>query len=212
MRRLTGKSLGAFWNERFSGPLDLDLWIGLPESAIGRVARLYPGKASPSDFEEGFYREFNRAGSITQRAFGSPRGLRSVQEMNDPKAWQAGGVGTASALAKFYQVLLGHLPGPLSPEILAVMRRRRIQGDDRVLIKPTAFGVGCQLDPLDATDRKLRTLYGPSPEGFGHPGAGGSHAFGDPDTGISFGYVMNQMELSVMPGRRSTVLVDALYG
>lgn len=217
MRRLTGKSLGAFWNERFSGPLDLDLWIGLPESAIGRVARLYPGKASPGDFEEEFYREFNRAGSITQRAFGSPRGLRSVQEMNDPKAWQAGfpamgGVGTASALAKFYQVLVGHLPGPLSPEILAVMRRRRIQGDDRVLIKPTAFGIGCQLDPLDAMGRKLRTLYGPSPDGFGHPGAGGSHAFGDPDTGISFGYVMNQMELSVMPGRRSTVLVDALYG
>ena len=217
MRRLTGGSLGAFWNDRFARPLDLDFWIGLPESANPRVARLYPGKASPGDFVEGFYKEFNREGSVTQRAFGSPRGLRSVQEMNDPKAWHAGfpamgGVGTASALAKFYQMVLGNLPGPLSPEIRAAMMNRRIDGQDKVLVKPTSFAVGCQLDPLDASGVKLRSLFGPSPEGFGHPGAGGSHAFGDPDSGISFGYVMNQMELSVMPGRRSTVLVDALYG
>jgi CubicO group peptidase (beta-lactamase class C family) len=217
VRRLTGRTLGAFWNERFARPLDLDFWIGLPESADPRVARLYPGKAGPNDFEQGFYKEFNRAGSVTQRAFGSPRGLRSVQEMNDPKAWRAGfpamgGVGTASALAKFYQVLLGHLPGPLRPEVRAVMMRRRIEGDDRVLIKPTAFAVGSQLDPLDADGRKLRSLYGPALDGFGHPGAGGSHAFADPDLGVSFAYTMNQMELSVMPGRRSTVLVEALYG
>ncbi|MBK1828942.1 serine hydrolase domain-containing protein [Haloferula rosea] len=217
MRRLTGKTLGAFWNDRFARPLDLEFWIGLPESAQPRVARLYPGKASPNDFEEGFYKEFNRAGSVTQRAFGSPRGLRSVQEMNDPKAWGAGfpamgGVGTASALAKFYQVLLGNIPGPLSASVRRAMMTRLVDGDDRVLVKPTAFAVGCQLDPLDSAGRKIRSLYGPSLDGFGHPGAGGSHAFGDPESGISFGYVMNQMELSVMPGRRSTVLVDALYG
>ncbi|MGE9271428.1 MAG: serine hydrolase domain-containing protein [Verrucomicrobiales bacterium] len=216
VRRLAGTTLGAFWNERFAKPLDLEFWIGLPESEHRRVATLYPGKASPSDFEAGFYREFNRVGSVTQRAFGSPRGVRSVQEMNDPKAWSAGfpamgGVGTASALAKFYQVLLGHLPGPLSDEARRMMVTRRVDGEDRVLVKPTAFGVGCQLDPLHAAGYKKRSLYGPSVEGFGHPGAGGSHAFGDPESGISFGYVMNQMELSVMPGKRSTMLVDALY-
>ena len=32
-----------------------------------------------------------------------------------------------------------------------------------------------------------------SPRSFGHPGAGGSIGFADPDTGISFGYVMNKM-------------------
>jgi CubicO group peptidase (beta-lactamase class C family) len=119
-----------------------------------------------------------------------------------------GGVGTASALAKFYQVLLGSIPGPLSAEIRGAMMARLVDGEDKVLVKPTAFAVGCQLDPLDESGRKLRSLYGPALDGFGHPGAGGSHAFGDPDSGISFGYVMNQMELSVMPGERCMGLVQ----
>ena len=46
---------------------------------------------------------------------------------------------------------------------------------------------------------------------FGHPGAGGSHALGDPATGISFAYVMNQMDLSVMPGVKCLEMVDALF-
>ena len=208
--------LGEFWRANFSAPLDLDFWIGLPESEHGRVGRLYPGKATPEDLNSGFYREFNTVGSMTQRAFGSPRGLRSVQEMNDPKAWGAalpalGGIGTASGLAKFYQVLLGHIEGPLEPAMLGALATRSVQGDDRVLMKPTAFGAGTQFDPLDAAGKKTRTLYGPVPASFGHPGAGGSHGFADPVNGLSFGYVMNQMELSVMPGKRCTALIDALY-
>ena len=46
---------------------------------------------------------------------------------------------------------------------------------------------------------------------FGHPGAGGSHAFADPENKISFAYVMNQMEQSVLPNEKSLRLVDAMY-
>ncbi|BCX48490.1 EstA family serine hydrolase [Haloferula helveola] len=217
VRRLTGMPLGRFWNEKVARPLALDFWIGLPESEMGRVARLYPGKAQAGDFEKGFYREFGREGSLTSRAFRSPRGLRSVQEMNEPDAWRAGfpamgGIGTASALAKFYQVVQGAIPGPFGAGVLGALAKRRCEGDDRVLIQPTAFSAGCQLDPLDDSGRKLRQLYGPEISSFGHPGAGGSHAFADPENGISFAYTMNQMELSVMPGRRSTRLIEALYG
>jgi CubicO group peptidase (beta-lactamase class C family) len=74
-----------------------------------------------------------------------------------------------------------------------------------------AFTCGCQQDPLSADGRKMRYLYGPDLRAFGHPGAGGSHAFGDPASGLSFAYVMNQMALSVMPGTRSTAMVDALF-
>jgi CubicO group peptidase (beta-lactamase class C family) len=216
LRRLTGRTLGEEWRDKIAAPLGLDFWIGLPESEWPRVARLYPGKAAAEDLESGFYREFNREGTLTRRAFGSPRGLHSVQEMNDPKAWAAGlpaqgGVGTASALAKFYQAAIGAIDSPLGGAVKRALAALRSTGDDRVLIQPTAFSCGCQLDPLDASGRKSRQLYGPSVHAFGHPGAGGSHAFGDPDSGVSFAYVMNQMELSVMPGPKSIGLVKALF-
>jgi CubicO group peptidase (beta-lactamase class C family) len=59
---------------------------------------------------------------------------------------------------------------------------------------------------------KLRQLYGPSLRAYGHPGAGGSLAFADPENGISFAYTMNQMEIGALPGERALGLVRALYG
>ncbi|BCU79407.1 serine hydrolase domain-containing protein [Luteolibacter sp. LG18] len=217
VRRLTGKTLGAFFREAIGAPLGLDFWIGLPESEQGRVATLYPGKADKSDLEEGFYSEFHKEGSLVRRAFSSPRGLHSVQEMNDPKAWSAGfpamgGVGTASALAKFYQAAIGAIDSPLSASVRAKLAATRVQGDDRILMRETCFTCGCQKDPVDAAGNKKRRLYGESVGAFGHPGAGGSHAFGDPETGLSFAYVMNQMELSVFPGPKSTDMIEALFG
>ena len=216
VRRLTGRTLGEEWREKIAAPLGLDFWIGLPEEEWPRLARLYPGEAAVEDLQSGFYKEFNAEGTLTRRAFGSPRGLHSVQEMNDPKAWAAGfpamgGVGTASALAKFYQAAIGAIDSPLGEPVKRALGTLRVSGDDRVLIQPTAFSCGCQLDPLDAAGCKARELYGPSVHAFGHPGAGGSHALGDPDSGVSFAYVMNQMELSVMPGPKSIGLVKALF-
>lgn len=216
LRRLTGRGLGVEWREKIAAPLGLDFWIGLPEQEWPRVARLYPGKAAAEDLQSGFYREFNAEGTLTRRAFTSPRGLHSVQEMNDPKAWAAGlpalgGVGTASALAKFYQAAIGAIDSPLGGRVRQALAGLRVSGADRVLVQETAFSCGCQLDPLDASGRKGRELYGPSSQAFGHPGAGGSHALGDPESGVSFAYVMNQMELSVMPGAKSLDLVKALF-
>ena len=216
VRRLTGQTLGSLWRQKIAEPLGLEFWIGLPEKEWPRVARLYPGKAAAEDLQSGFYREFNTEGTLSRRAFGSPRGLQSVQEMNDSKAWSAGfaamgGVGTASALAKFYQAAIGAIESPLTDKVKHALAEMRISGDDKVLIQPTAFSCGCQLDPLDSEGRKVRELYGPSLTAFGHPGAGGSHALGDPESGVSFAYVMNQMELSVLPGRKSVDMVQALF-
>ncbi|MFD0895014.1 beta-lactamase family protein [Luteolibacter ambystomatis] len=217
VRRLTGRTLGVHFREVLGEPLGLEFWIGLPESEHHRVATLYPGKADKSDLEEGFYSEFHKEGSLVRRAFSSPRGLHSVQEMNDPKAWSAGfpamgGIGTAQALAKFYQAAIGAIESPLSPSVRAALAETRIQGDDRILMRETVFTCGCQKDPLDEAGNKKRRLYGTSAGAFGHPGAGGSHAFGDPETGLSFAYVMNQMELSVFPGPKSTEMIEGLFG
>lgn len=215
VRRLTGRTLGECWREKIAEPLGLDFWIGLPESEWPRVCRLVPGRTSKSDAADGFYMEMAKAGTLTRRAFSSPRGLHSIAEMNNPKAWSAGfpafgGVCTASALAKFYQAVIGAISSPLSPAVRHALATPQISGDDKVLLRPTVFTCGAQLDPI-ADGKKLRQVFGPSVRAFGHPGAGGSHAFGDPASGISFAYTMNQMELNVMPGVRCLEMVEALF-
>ena len=215
VRRLDGRSLGQVWNEDIARPTGIDFWIGLPESEWGRVAKLIPGRAKASVFEEGFYAVFNTPGSLTRRAFSSPRGLHAIAEMNEPKAWAAalpamGGVGTARGLAKFYQLAIGAIDGLLSEGVRRALAGLRIQGEDKVLLRETAFTCGCQQDPVDAVGEKKRMVYGKSIAAFGHPGAGGSHGFGDSASGVSFAYVMNQMELSVMPGERCMGLVARL--
>jgi CubicO group peptidase (beta-lactamase class C family) len=67
------------------------------------------------------------------------------------------------------------------------------------------------MDPLDPSGKKIRSLLGPSLSAFGHPGAGGSLGFADPENRIGFGYVMNQMEVGVLPGIRAGALVGSLY-
>lgn len=216
VRILTGKPLGEIWRREFALPLGLDFWIGLPASEFHRVARLYPGKPGKNGPPDEFYREFSRPGSFTKRAFSSPVGLNAIHEMNEPRGWAAGipsmgGIGTAAALAKFYQVLLGHLPGPLSASSRRAIATPQSSGWDRVLLRPTTFTSGAQTDPLDDSGTKQRQIYGPEKSAFGHPGAGGSHAFAAPESGISFAYTMNAMELSVMPTARCLDLVSALF-
>jgi len=215
-RQITGEKIGYHFKHRIADPLEIEMWIGLPEEHHHRVGTLYPGKMDKSDLETGFYKEFNQSGSLVQKSFSSPKGLRAVHEMNHPKAWAAGfpamgGVATASALAKFYQAAIGEIEF-FSQDVLDWMATSQIMGDDRVLKTKTHFTCGFQKDPLDSFGQKLRNNYGASEDAFGHPGAGGSHAFGDPLCGISFAYTMNQMELSVLPGAKSIDIVQAIYG
>jgi CubicO group peptidase (beta-lactamase class C family) len=216
VRRLTGRTLGTYWRERIAEPCGIDFWIGLPEEHWPRVARLYPGKVSQDDLADSFYKHLTSSGSFTRRAFSSPAGMHAVQDMNEPGAWAAGfpaigGVGTAAALAKFYQILLGGLAGPFSDAVRCALATPVSRADDKVLLRPTVFSCGAQLDPVDGHGVKLRRIFGPSDSGFGHPGAGGSHAMADPLSGISFAYVMNQMNLGVMPGIKCTTMLDSLF-
>jgi CubicO group peptidase (beta-lactamase class C family) len=120
------------------------------------------------------------------------------------------GIGSASSLAKFYGMLAnaGEMEGRryFEPGTIALMTTTLTSGIDRIFQIPTAFSAGFMKDPPKAA----RRIFGPSPSAFGHPGAGGSHAFADPENGISFAYVMNQMEQSLLPNEKSLRLIDAL--
>ena len=214
VRRLTGQPLGHCWRQCFAEPLGLDFWIGLPPERLPEVAPLLAARAAPA--QDAFFKAFADPGSLTHRAFGSPRGLSSVSAMNSPEACTAsfpafGGIGSATALARFYAALACG-GGPLIPGgAVAAMPSRLENGFDRVLRLETAFSAGFMQDPLSTDEKKSRSTFGHSMRAFGHPGAGGSVAFAEPDLGIGFAYVMNQMEPGALPNPRSLLLIERMY-
>lgn len=210
VRRITGgESLGAYWRRVFAEPLQLDFWIGLPESLHGRVATMSGPRAGPAredDLE--FAAAFSDPTSATRRAFSTPPGISGPSQMNSPALRAAslpamGGIGSASALAAFYSMLAngGCANGIcfFRSRILQAMGTPLVRGYDAVLKRPVAFAAGFMLD------------FAPTlPSAFGHPGAGGSLAFADPCSGVAFAYVMNRMDAGAMPGPRCQRLVKAL--
>jgi len=216
VRRIAGKTLSQYWGEAFGKPLNLDFWIGLPEEENARVATVYAAKSGNPPKPKKFYSDLTTPGTLARKTFTSPYGLNSVSGMNTPAIRaQAivsfGGIGSASALAKFYSMLAngGKLDGQtfFLEKTIAWMTTVLADGMDRVFQIPTAFSAGFMKDPRNAK----RRLFGPSANAFGHPGAGGSHAFADHENRISFAYVMNQMEESLLPNEKSLRLVHAIY-
>ncbi len=217
VRRIAGKTLSKYWRKVFAEPLNLDLWIGLPEEQNRRVATVYAAKSGRPPEPKKFYSDLTKPCTLARKTFTSPYGLNSVSGMNTPairaqSIVSFGGIGTASALAKFYSMLAngGKLDGQtfFSEETIAWMTSVLADGMDRVFQIPTAFSAGFMKDPRNST----RRMFGMFPDAFGHPGAGGANAFADPENRLAFAYVMNQMEQQVLPNEKSLRLIDAIYG
>ena len=216
VRRIAGKTLSDYWQENFARPLSLDFWIGLPEKENPRVATMYAAKAGKSPEPKQFYADLITPGTLARKTFISPYGLHAITEMNNVSVRAQpivsfGGIGSASSLAKFYAMLAngGKSDGQtfFSGTTIKWMTTTLADGIDLVFQIPTAFSAGLMKDPQNAA----RRMFGPSQKSFGHPGAGGSHAFADPENKIAFAYVMNQMEQSLLPNEKSLRLVDAIY-
>jgi CubicO group peptidase (beta-lactamase class C family) len=217
IRRLARRTASEYWRTVFAEPLGLDIWIGLPLEQNSRVATIYAAKTGKPPEPAAFYADLTKPGTLAHRTFGSPHGLHSISGMNRPEVRaQAfvsfGGIGSARALAKFYAMLAsgGEMEGRtfFTGETLDRMTHTLADGVDRVFQIPTAFSAGFMKDSITAP----RRIFGPSATAFGHPGAGGSHAFADPENNLSFAYVMNQMEQTVLPNEKALGLVGALYG
>jgi CubicO group peptidase (beta-lactamase class C family) len=225
VRRIAGRPLAEYWRQIFGEPLKLDLWIGLPERENPRVATMYAAKAGKPPEPKQFYTDLITPGTLARKTFTSPYGLHAVNAMNNISVRAQpivsfGGIGSASSLAKFYAMLANGGAWEdrqfFSHETLRWMTTTLADGIDRVFQIPTAFSAGFMKNAQQSMRRIFGKIY---PEGqsngltssFGHPGAGGSHAFADPENKIAFAYVMNQMEQSLLPTEKSLRLVDAIY-
>ncbi len=216
VRQIDGRTIGDYWRDIFAGPLDLDLWIGLPTAENYRTATVYAARATANSTADPFYRALVTPGTLQHRVFGSPRGLAAVSAMNQPEnrarsIASLGAVGNAVSLAKFYMMLASggvwESHRFFYPDSISWMTKTLAAGPDKVFEIPTAFSAGFMKDAPESP----RPLFGPSELSFGHPGAGGSHAFADPEHRIAFAYVMNQMERSIFPTDKSLRLLKELY-
>ena len=190
-RRRPAPPVATYWRETFAEPLGLDYWIGLPDDEAHRAATIYAARVGGAASTGAFYEALADEKSLTR-------------------------IGSARALGKFYGMLAngGALDGRtfFPAHALAWMSTRLVTGPDRILCLDTAFSAGFMQDPVDAEGRKTRRLFGPSARAFGQPGAGGGHAFADPENGVAFAYLMNQMEIGVLPNVKSLSMVEAVYG
>ena len=58
---------------------------------------------------------------------------------------------------------------------------------------------------------EARFAFGPNEGAFGHPGAGGSVGFADPQARLGFGYVANRMGSEIAIDPRPQALIEAVY-
>ena len=173
---------------------------------------LFPGRIPPGAVEippqvRANWSEIYRAQVIP--ALTDPANRQKVQELfaitgapfdpNNPHTIKSTARGVLG-----YNIFATGDGGVFCGAVRAAAETTLVDGPDLVLHLPTAFSTGFQKDPLGPDGRKRRQHYGPSLRAFGHPGAGGSLAFADPESRIGFAYVMNLVAPGVMPGERAS--------
>lgn len=213
VRRVSGKSLGTFFKDEIANPLDLDFFIGLPDSEFHRVSKMIPYAPSQDDVPTDFVKALmSDPTSIQFLALFNSGGF----VFDSAEAWKAeigggGGISNARALQKMYANLIG-AQALLSAERIEDMRHLSAStSNDRTLLIPTRFGQGFMLsmDNRHLTGQGNSAIIGA--KAFGHVGMGGSVGFGDPEFGLAFGYTMNLMGGGILLNERGQSLVDAAY-
>ena len=149
IRRISGKSLGQFFNEEIAEPLNLDYWIGLPESHDHRVAKVTPFTSSPTDKPSKFADTFRNDLSSMQRLSLTNTGGYDYNSTDTYRS-ELGGVGgitNARSLAKMMSPLAKNDETLLSKEGVKRLSKSNMRSDiDSMLLLPTNFSEGFMLN------------------------------------------------------------------
>jgi CubicO group peptidase (beta-lactamase class C family) len=203
VRRITGRTLGAFFREEVAAPLGADFHIGFGAEHDRRVGLLIPPPPAP----------LTRAaeGSVSARTFRSPP---LVAAASHSRAWRAaeipaaGGHGNARSVAMIQGALAngGEAFGVRLLSTAGAWRalEKQVDGTDLVLGTPIAFALGFGLPgPL--------LPVSPNPHACFWGGWGGSTVVVDFDARLAFSYVMNRMAAGALGDPRGAALNRALY-
>ena len=214
VRRASGMSLGEYFSQRVAKPLNLDFYIGLPDSEHHRVSRTMrwtPKRGDPvSAFTHALLQDKS---SIQNRAFMNHGGFKS----DTPESYRCefgagGGLASAHGIAGMYRPLAnggGELVDALA---LERMSATSVSGMDATLLLPSRFSLGFMLS-MDNRHRPTGALETVimGKHAFGHAGAGGSLGFADTECHMGFGYAMNKLGAGILVNNRGQSLVDAAY-
>lgn len=210
VRRVDGRSIGAFVQEEIAGPLGIEFYIGLPDDQQNRVARLMAHPLPKLPPEEAVIL-FERSGPGTNGAQalslnGAFReGAFNREDVRAAEIAGANGVTTALSLATVYANLIAPLNGVqlVSQEVLSRATTTVTPDGERdvVLISPTTFGMGFM------THGPHSQFAGPG--SFGHNGAGGSCGFAQPSRQLAMSYVMNTLMVTLEGDPRAQRLIHA---
>jgi CubicO group peptidase (beta-lactamase class C family) len=215
VRRATGLPLPEALARHVTDPLDAEFYFGLPRDQHHRVAQILAPDVrltGPEQWAQAFPPTGDREHDhMIWHAYFNPSGLAGMGTVNSA-AWRlaaipsANGHGTARTVAAtFAAFLAGGPPGETwaGPGLRAEALTIHSDGEDRVLGRPSRFGLGFQLT------QPARPL-GPGPRSFGHYGYGGSVGFADPDADLAFGYLMNH-PVDRWQTPRTKRLIEAVY-
>lgn len=211
LRRADGRGPGESIVARVARPLGLDFHVGLADEEFYRVAHIARSKGNMGDAaaQRLLQVTLREPEAMTTRAFTNPPSILTSTNKPEWRRMQqpaANGHGNARSLAGFYSGLLdGSL---LEADMLEQLTREHSVGPDKTLLTQTRFGLGCMLDQPDVPN----ATFGLGPRAFGHPGAGGSVGFADPEHDVAFGFVTNTLGPHVLMDPRAQKLVRILAG
>jgi CubicO group peptidase (beta-lactamase class C family) len=203
VRRVSGDTPGHQLRS-LAGPLDADLWFGVPRRLHSRCADIIWSGSTDIKIDFG---ELTGDELMVMLSYFNPPGYSSVGVVNSA-SWRSAqvpstnGHGTARGLALLFAALTAS-PGLLSTDLLAEATMPESTGFCPVLGEDVTFGLG--FAPTTA-----RRPFGPNPKSFGHFGTGGAVGFADPQSGVAFGYVMNDV-IPRWQSTRNRALITALY-
>lgn len=210
------RSIGRFFREEIATPLELDLYLRLPESIPNsRLATL--AQSSRWGMLRGFplrlaLASFNRRSNIYRALVVNPGAAICLDKeriyTRDLEVPSGGGVGTARAIAKAYGVFAtGGRELRLRPETLQALAAPAIPAThgfyDEGLFGEVRFSLGF-MKPSPAIPLATRD------SAFGSPGAGGALGYADPGSGIGYAYVTSRMGTTLAGDPRDVALRDAL--
>ncbi|WP_406044833.1 beta-lactamase family protein [Micromonospora sp. NBC_00898] len=179
VRRVTGRRISQVLAEEVAAPLGVtgELFLGVPEADLGRLARLEDaGLAALMEYAGANLPNFDAVAPPAVRPDATIGGNPDVLRADVP----AVGTMTARAVARMYAALLGPVDGArlISPERLREVSTVAVRGTEWVFGQETAFGLGYAVE-ADGS--------------FGTAGSGGSLAFAYPELGLTVAAVRNRL-------------------